>query len=181
MAKETDAAKKAREAEEAQAALDAEDMGTGSAARDGEPNGDGPVDLSSRRRGRTAAQLATDGSEQPAGQEEEHDGQQAWDVDPTGRKMTLGSLIPRNTPVEYKTKVDGKSVALRGGINDPTVEQIAVSALVTSKFEISYTRDDRGQIVKCIVTEHKTPKAINPAKSEAGQMLLAGDVTAATG
>lgn len=172
---ETEGARKAREAQEA---LDAEDMGSGGRARDGQP----PVDLSERRRGRSAnAQLDTEGGETPTGQEEEHDGQQAWDVDPAGKKMSLGSLIPRGKPVEYKTKVDGTSTKLKGGINDPAIEQIAVSALYTSKFEISYTRDDRGEIVKTIVTEHKSPRAINPAKSEAAQLLLGLGPTAASG
>lgn len=179
MAKETAAAKALREEQER---LDAEDMGTGNGARDGVPAGDGdgeagaPVDLASRR-GKTAAQTTLEGGEEPV-QSEDDDGQQAWDVDPTGKRMTLGSLIPKNVPVEYKTKVDGTSTKLKGGINDPSIEQIAVSALFTSKFEISYTRDDRGQIVKCIVTEHKAPRAINPAGSEAGQLLL-GEVPAA--
>jgi hypothetical protein len=88
--------------------------------------------------------------------------------------MTLGSLIPRNTPVEYKVKIAGKSVSLRGGLNDPSVEQVTVSALVISKFEIAYIRDDRGEITKVIVYEHKVPKAVNPAKSEAAQLLLHG-------
>lgn len=175
MAKETD---EAREAREAQEAFDAEDHGTGGAATDGKPG-----DLNSRRGGRKGrsvnSQLDTGGSEAPAGQEEEHDGQQAWDVDPSGKRMSLGSLIPRGKPVEYKTKVDGKSVVLRGGINDPSIEQVAVSALYTSKIEVAYTRDDRGQITKTIVTEHKTPRAINPASSEAGQLLLHGEPPAA--
>lgn len=168
MAKETDAEKEAREAQEAENG----DMGTGAKATDGQPNGEGgPVSLADRRKGRTAAQLATDGSDAPP-QDEEHDGQQAWDVDPTGKKMSLGSLCPRNVPVELKVKVEGKSVTLRGGVTDPTVEQIAVSSLVVEKFTISYNRDADGTIVKVIVTEHKVPKAINPAKSEAGQLLL---------
>ena len=172
MAKETDAERDAREEQER---LDAEDHGTGGAATDGEP-----VKLDSRRKGRSVnSQLDTDGGEVPAGQEEEHDGQQAWDVDPSGKRMSLGSLIPRGKPVEYKTKVDGKSVVLRGGINDPNIEQVAVSALYTSKIEVAYTRDDRGQITKTIVTEHKTPRAINPASSEAGQLLLHGEPPAA--
>lgn len=170
MAKESDSAREAREAQEA---LDAEDMGTGGKARDGEPNGATSLDeRRAKRGGRSAdAQLDTDGNE--AVQEEESDGQQAWDVDPTGKRMSLGSLIPRNKPVEYKTKVDGTSTKLKGGINDPAIEQVAVSALYTSKFEIAYTRDDRGEIVKVIVTEHKAPRAINPAKSEAAQLMLA--------
>jgi hypothetical protein len=176
MAKKTD-----EELAAEQAALDAENMGTGGKARDGEPNGDGVASLEDRRRGKTAAQLDTEGNEKPVGQDEEHDGQQAWDVDPAGKKMSLGSLIPRGKPVEYKTQVDGTSTKLKGGINDPSIEQVAVSALYTSKFTISYTRDDRGEIVKTIVTEHKTPRAINPAKSEAAQLMLAEQPDAATG
>lgn len=165
------AEKEMSQAEKEQAELDNEDAGTGGKARDGEPNGDGTVSLDERRRGKTPnSQLKTDGSEEP--QTEDPDGQQAWDVDPSGKRMTTGSLIPKSCPVEYKTKVDGKSVVLRGGLNDPSVEQIAVSALYTSKIEVAYTRDDRGEIVKCIVTETKTPRSINPAKSEAGQMML---------
>lgn len=170
--KETQAQKESREEQER---LDAEDMGTGSAARDGEP-----VNLDERRRGRTGAQLATDGSDGQAAQAEESDGQQAWDVDPTGKKMSLGTLCPRGVPVELKVKVQGKGVTLRGGINDPQSEQIAVSALSVEGFDVRYTRDGTGTIIKTTVTEIKVPKSMNPATSEAGQMMLNGGQSAET-
>lgn len=169
--KETEAQRRLREEQEA---LDKENMGTGGKAHNGEP-----VSLDERRQGRAAdAQLATDGSEEPI--DEEHDGQLAWEVEPGGKRMTLGSLIPRNVPVEYKVKVAGKSISLKGGLNDPTVEQLTVSSLVISKFEIAYIRDEQGQITKVIVYEHKVPKTINPAKSEAAQLMLHGQSAAAS-
>jgi hypothetical protein len=161
--KETPGEKEAREAQEA---LDAEDMGTGGKAENGEP-----VSLDDRRKGRTGSQLATDGKEDEP--EPEADGQMAWDVEP-GKRMTLGSLIPCNTPVEYKVKIAGKSVNLKGGLNDPQSEQVAVSALVVSKFEVVYIRDGNAQITKVIVYEHKEAKSVNPAKSEAAQLMLNG-------
>lgn len=167
--KETPGEKEAREEQER---LDAEDMGTGGKAHNGEP-----VSLEDRRRGKTGAQLATDGSETEP--ETEHDGQMAWDVEPGAKRMTLGSLIPRNVPVEMKVKIAGKSVTLRGGLNDPQAEQVAVSSLVVSKFEVVYIRDRDGSITKVIVYEHKEAKTVNPAKSEAAQLLLHGAPDAA--
>lgn len=172
MPKETEAEKSDRLAQEEQARLDAENMGTGAAATDGQPNGDGNgvTDLDSRR-GRTGAQLATDGADEPAATSEDPDGQQAWEPEP-GKRVSLGSLVAKGKPVEYKTSVQGTGVKLKGGINDPAGEQVAVSRLYVEGYNIRYTRDSDGKIEKTIVTEIKVPRTIDPALSEAGQLVL---------
>lgn len=162
--KETDADRALREEQER---LDAEDTGTGAAAKDGVPN------LDDRRRGRSAnSQLSTDGSETPPPvQVEDPDGQQAWEPE-AGKRMSLGSMIAKGKPVEFKTTVQGTGVKLKGGINDPGAEQIAVSRLYVAGYKIDYTRDADGAIEKTTVTEIKVPRTIDPARSEAGQLVL---------
>lgn len=164
MGKETPEAEEARKEQER---LDAEDMGNKGKAKDGEP-----VDIEKRRKGRSAgAQLDTAGNE-AATTGEESDGQTVWEVDPTGKKMSLGTLLPRNVPVEFKVQVQGKSINMKDGINDPQQEQVAVSSLSVEGFNIRYTRDGVGNITKVIVTEIKVAKSVNPARSEAGQQML---------
>lgn len=162
-----------KETREKQERLDAENMGTGAGARDGQPTD--PIDMNgerAKRRGKTPAQMSTEGGEGEAATSEDDDGQQAWEPEP-GKRMSLGSLLAKGKPVEYRTKVEGTGVKLRGGINDPAAEQIAVSRLYVTGYDISYTRDSDGVIEKTIVTEKKAPRTIDPATSEAGQLVLA--------
>lgn len=154
---------------------DEAEFGTRDAARDGEPVED---DLAARRRGRTGAQLATDGAE--VSTETQFDGQVAWEVEPDERRPTFGPpLVPRNTTVEYKVKIQGRGVPLKGGVNGPRGEQVVVASLMVEKYDISYTRDDRGEITKVTITEVKTQRSVNPVRSEAAQLMLGGEAPAA--
>jgi hypothetical protein len=169
MTEETAEQKALREEQER---MDQEDTGTGGKAKDGEPNG--VTDLHgerAKRRGQTAAQMSTGGGDEPV-QSEDSDGQQAWEPEP-GKRVSLGSLIAKGKPVEYKTTVQGTGVKLKGGINDPASEQVAVSRLYVEGYNVRYTRDSDGHIEKTTVTEIKVPRTIDPAKSESGQLVLA--------
>lgn len=171
MEKETDAAREAREAQEAMDREDADLGAGGEKATDGEPNGVADLSKARGRRGKpVSSQLSTDGSED--GQAEDPDGQQAWEPEP-GKRMSLGSLIAKGKPVEFKTTVKGTGVKLKGGINDPAAEQIAVSRLYVEGYDVRYTRDSDGQIEKTTVTEIKAARTVDPARSEAGQLVLA--------
>jgi hypothetical protein len=117
--------------------------------------------------------------------EEEDDGQFTFEV-PTpsgGRKITLGTFVPRGTPTEYRVKMKGLSQKGVGGLLDPTETSILLLAdCVVEAATPRFTRDAHGKIEKCIITIEVTPRLFVDARTEqAGVMLHGEPATSAAG
>lgn len=139
---------------------------------DGEGSGDQSLEELEREREKLAAEQAAS---------EEADGQFALEIPTTGKKITLGTMVPRGTPVEVKYKMSGKSIPnVRGGMPDPadTTGLLLVSFIVED-FDTKFTRDADGKIEKATVYVVLGPKHVVNARSEAGEVLLRGEAEAA--
>lgn len=112
------------------------------------------------------------------GQEEEDDGQFAFEV-PTpsgGRKITLGTFVPRGTPTEYRIKMTGLSQKGVGGLLDPTATSILLLAdCVVESAKPTFTRDSNGKIEKCVIYVEVKPRLFVDAHTEHAQAMLHGE------
>jgi len=118
--------------------------------------------------------------EKNGGVDEEDDGQFAFVVEEQGRRITLGTLINRGTPVEYRVTMGSKSVGARGGLIDPNDANILLVVRgVISNVDTKFTRDDDGRITKATIYMNIAPKVVLPAASEAAKVLLHGEPVAA--
>lgn len=92
-----------------------------------------------------------------------------------GKRVTLGSLLQRSVPVEYKVQMTGKSVpGLSGGLIDPfQASAIGIVAnAVIGDYKVAYTRDEDKAVNKIIVYITLKPYQIQSVGSEAGQVML---------
>lgn len=113
--------------------------------------------------------------------QEEEDGQFALEIPDTGRKITLGTLIPRGVPIEHKYKTKGKPIPnVKGGLMDPSdTSGLLLATRVVEKVVVSFTRDADLNIEKAIVETHLGLRTVVNAHSEAGGLLMSGDAEAA--
>lgn len=133
------------------------------AARDGDaPDGEGP-------RSGSPLEEADDGA---IGEEE--DGQLVFEVIEHGKKITLGSLVNRGTPVSYRFKMGGKSIPdVKGGLLDPYATSVMLLAdCVVDTNKVQYIRDEQQRVKEVIVYMELKPRAVADLRSEQGQVWV---------
>jgi hypothetical protein len=138
------------------------------AAGDGEP-GDQSLEELERARAQVAAE------------QEEADGQFALEIPEAGRKLNLGTIIPRGVPVEMKYKMTGRPIPnVKGGLMDPAdTTGLLLATRVVEKIVISFERDGDLKIEKATVEVRLGARSVVNAHSEAGELLLSGVAEAA--
>lgn len=109
--------------------------------------------------------------------DEEADGQFAFVVPETGRKITTGTLVPRGTPTEVKYKMSGKAIPnVTGGLPDPAdTDGLLLVSFIVEDVDTKFTRDGEGKITKATHYVVLAPKHVVNARSEAGDVLLRGE------
>jgi hypothetical protein len=135
------------------------------AARDGSTNGSGEMPP---REG------------DPIGAEpiEEEDGQYAFEIEEQGKRVTLGSLIKRGTPVKYEFKLGAKAIKGSGGMglisfDDP--EMTLVVPVRAGAVTVEPTYDGDGGIKHVTVRAAVKPLTCYDARSEAALIALRGE------
>lgn len=134
------------------------------AARDGDaPDGEGP---------RTGKPL----EEADDSSTEEEDGQKAlvFETIEQGKRITLGSLVNRGTPVSYRFKMGGKSIPdVKGGLLDPYATSVMLLAdCVVDTNKVQYLRDEQQRVKEVIVYMELKPRAVADLRSEQGQVWV---------
>lgn len=133
--------------------------------------------------GRSLADRAGDDLDVPEGHEDEapgaddeeqEDDEELFVLD-QGRRVSLGKLIPRGVPIEYRVRFEGKS--MKGGndmgllaYNDPDI--ILVMSAREGKVVPEPTYDEDGRITKVTLVAHFKPRIIHDATSFEGRALL---------
>jgi hypothetical protein len=145
---------------------------------DGEGGVEGPKSVEELEAAR--ARVAEEEAERLR-QQEEADGQFALEVPESGRKISLGTLVPRGTPTEVRYKMSGKSIAnVRGGLPDPAdTSGLLLVSFVVEDVQTKFTRDADGKIEKAVHYVILGPRHVVNAHSEAGEVLLRGEPAAA--
>lgn len=145
----------------------------GRTARDGEVDANELERRRQQKNGGSVRDRAEEGEGEP---DEESDGQFAFVTEEAGKKVSIGTIIARGTPVEYRITMAGKSNVLKGALMDPADTMILMLVRgAISKYEVSYTRDDDEKITKVTVFVHIAPKHVLHARSEAARVLLEGE------
>lgn len=143
---------------------------TTGAAHDGEPN-----NLRSLPGGEQPESIK-DRAEQDAEEGVDEDGQKTWFfVEESGKKVSLGQLVNRSVPTEYRVTLGGKAIPhVKGGMIDPFATSIMLVAdCVVGAVKPTYIRDGDQKVEKVIVYMELKPRVVQQAFSEAGQVLLA--------
>lgn len=107
--------------------------------------------------------------------QEEDDGQFAFEVPSSGgKRITLGTAIPRGVPIEHRVVMTSKSIANpKGGLLDPSdTDGLLLVPYLVESHRPTYLRDGDGEIKKVIVYTTIKPKHVVNAQSEAGETLL---------
>ena len=112
---------------------------------------------------------------------EEDDGQFVFEIPESGKKITLGTMIPRGTPTEVRYKMSGKSIPnVSGGMIDPSdTTGLLLVPFTVEDVDTKFTRDGAGNIEKATIYIVIAPKHVVNARSEAGRTLLLGEAAAA--
>lgn len=138
------------------------------AARDGDP-----APLTALPGGKGGAPLA----DRPEPDEPDGDSKQEelFSVEEAGKVVTLAQLVRRNTPVEVKYKMTGRSLgAGRSGLIDPYATTMLILAdCVVDDVDIQYVRDAEHRVEKIIQYVTLKPRTALPALSEAGEVMVA--------
>jgi hypothetical protein len=113
--------------------------------------------------------LAT-GDEAPV--DEEDDGQLfVWEQ---GRKVTLGTLIARGTPVEHAFVFGGKRLKGKGGLMGFDEDALVIVRGRLDKVAVVPTRDSDEKVTKVVIETHVAAKTLVNADSDEGLGMLAG-------
>lgn len=114
-------------------------------------------------------------ADEGADPEEESDGQLVFETFEAGKKVTLGNLVQRGTPVSYRFKVTGKSVpSIKGGLIDPYSTSVPLIAdCVVDADTVQYVRDDQQKVKEVIVYMTLKPRQVADLRTEQGQVWLA--------
>ena len=106
---------------------------------------------------------------------EEEDGQFVIDAG-DGKRITLGSMIPRGTPIEYRVVMGSKSIGAKGGLIDPNDTNIMLLVRgVVGDVDVTFKRNEDESIEKAIVYVTIKPKTVYNAKTEAARVMLGGE------
>lgn len=142
-----------------------DDTGVDPVAKDGDVDEGKVADIETRRAknggtgGSTAARAAALAAEQAKldGEDEApidtaDDGQMfIWEQ---GRKVTLGTLIARGTPIEHAIVFGGKRVKGAGALMAFDEDVTAITRWRVSKTSIVPTRDDEERVTKVVIETH---------------------------
>jgi hypothetical protein len=134
------------------------------AARDGDPLDKGP------RTGKSHEEKA----EEPAEAEEQGDGQIAWVIEEDGRKISLGQLVQRGTPVLYHYSMTGKAIPdAQGGLIDPYARTVPlVVDGVPEDVKVSYVRNQDRSVKEVHVYMKIAARIVYQGLSEAATVFL---------
>lgn len=154
-----------------------EDTGIDPASKDGEGATDD--ELAKRRQGRGGSSASRAEEEQArldaedaGGTGEEDDGQLfVWEQ---GRKVTLGTLIARGTPVEHAFVFGGKRLKGRGALMGFEEDALVVVRGRVDKVSVVPTRDDDEKVTKATIATHIASKTLVNADSDEAMGMLAG-------
>lgn len=97
-----------------------------------------------------------------------------FDIPSTGRKVNLGTLVPKGTPIKIRYKMSGKSIPnIRGGLMDPAdTTALLLCTVILEDVDVKFTRDSDLKITEATVYLILAPRDIVNARSEAGAALL---------
>lgn len=159
-----------------------DETGITPSAKDGEPTED-ELAAARKRKGsniedRAAAQNGNGEGGAPPGTktEEDDDGQFAFvSEDEAGRRLTFGTFIPKNVPIEYRITMGSKSNVLRGKLLDPTTDVMMLVRGKVSEGNVKFTRDEDENITKAIIYLVIAPKTVVNARTEQAQVMLHGE------
>lgn len=105
------------------------------------------------------------------GASEEDDGQLfVWEQ---GRKVTLGSLIARNVPVEHHFVFGGRRQKGSGGLMGFDETPLLIVRGKPGKVQIVPTYDEDEKVSKVAIENHVDARIVKPAGSEEGLALIA--------
>jgi hypothetical protein len=95
-------------------------------------------------------------------------------IEEAGRKLTLGSIVQRGTPISYLFSMEGKSInAIRGGLIDPYDSSILLLAdCVVDSYKTQYIRDGDGEVKEVKVYLSVKPRQVAEGLSENAQVWL---------
>lgn len=162
MAEQTKAKKDDLAARRAQAELDKDPS---------RKNGGDPADDGGDDEGQSIEDLANGAGEEHG---EEDDGQLF--VMEQGRKVTLSSLIARNTPTTYEVKLTGRALKGPGSLiafSDPDVTLVALCRAGKVTTEPTYNED--GTVKSVHVQQEIKTRTFYDARTEAAQVALRGE------
>lgn len=139
-------------------------------ATDGEPENGVGDDLEAKR-----AKQALDGDAPPDAVGEDDDGQ-LFVIEEQGRRVTLGTLYHRGTPVEYRFVLGSKSVPARdaGLIGFQNPDLTLVVPVRAGDVKVSPTYNPDGTVKKITIYAAMKPLDVIDARSERGREALAG-------
>lgn len=102
---------------------------------------------------------------------EEDDGQLfVWEQ---GRKVTLGTLIARGTPVEHAFVFGGRRTKGGGGLMGFGEKPLMIVRGGVGPVKIVPTYDDDEKVSSVVIEQHVNAKVVHPADSEDGLALIA--------
>jgi hypothetical protein len=90
-------------------------------------------------------------------------------------KFNLGAVIKAKIPVEYRLKLEGKSIpAIKGGLIDPYGPPVPIfGSFIVAHYKPVFIRDEDHKVEGVIVYLSLKPTIAQSVESEAGQVLLA--------
>lgn len=115
---------------------------------------------------------AADDPDEP---ETDADGQLVFQTYEEGKKVTLGNLVQRGTPVSYRFAMTGKSVpSIQGGLIDPYSTSVPLIAdCVVDADKVQYIRGENQKVKEVIVYMTLKPRQVADLRTEQGQVWLA--------
>jgi hypothetical protein len=157
--------------------MEDKETGIDPVATDGEPSAD---ELERRRKARkgnggsakdralAAEQAQLDGED---GVGEADDGQLfVWEQ---GTKVTLGTLIGRNVPVEHAFVFGGKRVPGRGGLMALDEQPILVVRGMAGPVRLVPSHDEHGKVTKVVIEQSVGAVVVHPADSDEAEAMVA--------
>lgn len=126
-------------------------------------------------RGDAAEGAGDDDGEDKADGGEEKDGQFTFFTYENGRKIGLGQLVQRGTPVEVIYEAKGRTLSnvSSAGMFDPFGPPVAmVGDFVVGSYKPTYLRDQDGQVEKVKLYGELKPRRLQSLGTEAGKVLL---------
>jgi hypothetical protein len=119
-----------------------------------------------------AAERSLEDIEAAGGIGEADDGQLfVWEQ---GRKVSLGTIIARNIPVEHAFVFGGKRLKGTGGLMGFDEDMLIVARGLNGGVHLVPSYSDDEKVTRVVVEVHIKPKVIAPADSDQAEAMLAG-------
>lgn len=92
----------------------------------------------------------------------------------TNGKFDLGKVVRAKIPVEYKMKIEGKSIPnIKGGLIDPYGPPVSLfSECVVDSYKPQFIRDENHKVESLVMYVTLKPYVAQAVDTEAGQVLL---------